>query len=112
MEAAAELIRDGHGLTPEVSPKNSRYASSVRLAAMDGGLVAASVSEWKEVRIIQTTGDANSMASSQAPIPAAVLLRVGSMRVLPRRRVVVRGLAGVALWGAAGVRVLIVLPPS
>ena len=112
MEAAAELIRDGQGLTPEVSPKNSRYASSVRFAAIDGGLVAASVSEWKEVRIIHTTGEAKSRASSHAAMPAAVLLRVGSIRVLPRRALELPGLAWVLLWGAAGVRVLIVLPPS
>ena len=53
---------------------------------MEGGLVAASVSEWKEVRIIHRTGAAKSRASSQAAMPAAVLLRVGSMRDLPRRR--------------------------
>ena len=84
IEAVAELISDGHGLTPDVSPKNSRYASRVRFAAMDGGFVAASVSEWKEVRIIHRTGAAKSRASSQAARPAAVLLRVGSMRDLPR----------------------------
>src|SRR6478609_11423314 len=93
MEAAAELIRDGQGLTPEVSPKNSRYASRVRVAATDGGLVAASVSEWKEVRIIHTTGDANSSARSHAASPAAVLLRVGSILDLPRRALMLPGLA-------------------
>ena len=81
---------------------------------MDGGLVAASVSEWKEVRIIHRTGTANSRASSQAAIPAAVLFRVGSMRDLPRRREpVVRAFGAVTdARGSVGVRVLIVLPPS
>ena len=62
---------------------------------MEGGFVAASVSEWNEVRTIHRTGTANSRASSHAAIPAAVLLRVGSMRDLPRRREpVVAGVRG------------------
>ncbi|KRE56877.1 hypothetical protein ASG92_23935 [Arthrobacter sp. Soil736] len=92
----------------------------MRLAAIDGGLVAASFSEWKEVRIIHRTGVANSSASSQAAMPAAVLLRVGSMRDLPAnfpnnpRREPVLGAVGpgTEFLGAAGVSVLIVLPPS
>src|SRR6476469_8159199 len=114
IDAVAELISDGHGLTPDVAPKNSLYASRLRSAAMEGGLVAASTSEWNEVRIIHRTGTARSRASSQAAIPAAVLLRVGSMRDLPRRcEPLVRACgAGTDDLGSAGLSVLIVLPPS
>jgi hypothetical protein len=121
IEAVAELIIGGHGLTPELAPKNSLYASRVRFAATEGGFVAASVSEWNEVRIIHRTGVAKSRASSQAAMPAAVLFRVGSIRDFPRpnqpkprRRDPVLSAVGPGgvLWGAAGVRVLIVLPPS
>ena len=53
-------------------------------------------------------------ASSQAAIPAPVLLRVGSIRDLPRRREpVLRAVGpGTDAWGSTGVSVLIVLPPS
>src|SRR5206468_10411353 len=49
--AVRELSSEGHGS----EPKNSRYPCSVRGARIEGGLVAASASLWKDVRSIQAT---------------------------------------------------------
>ena len=63
--AVSELSSEGHGLAPVDAPKNSRYPCRVRGAKMDGGLVAASASLWKDVRSIH--GDRHDEEDADQP---------------------------------------------
>src|SRR6478609_4920564 len=79
MEAQAELISDGHGLAPDSPPKKARYPSRVSGAKMSGGLEAASISEWKLVSTMYSTGVMNKSPMSQvstvrADLPSRFLL--------------------------------------
>ena len=110
IEAVAELISDGQGLTPDVA-EELLVGVQGEVRSDGGGLVAASVSEWK------------ASGSSTEPGP-----RTAGPAARPRCRLpccrgwVHPGLAAAPVpwhvrramlpWGSAGVRVLIVLPPS
>src|SRR3954470_18054477 len=73
--AVNELSSEGHGLAPVDAPKNSRYPCSVRDAATDGGLLAASASLWKDVRTIHASGTMKRMPITQATMPRATVPR-------------------------------------
>src|SRR5690348_11120122 len=73
--AVRELSRDGQGLVPVEAPKNSRYPCSVKEAATDGGLLAASASLWKDVRTIQAIGMMKRMPTSHATMPRVTVPR-------------------------------------
>src|SRR3954451_7953001 len=64
--AVAELISGGSGLAPLLAPKNSAYPCRVSGAAIDGGLVAASVSLCSDVSTIHATGTKNRTPTIQA----------------------------------------------
>src|SRR5512138_1503759 len=58
------LSSGGHGDAPP--EKNSRYPSRVSGANTEGGLVAASCSEWNEVSTIHSTGSTNRIPTTHA----------------------------------------------
>src|SRR4051812_19744110 len=62
--AVSEFSSGGQGEAPP--EKNSRYPSRVSGANTEGGLVAASASEWNEVRTIHSTGNTKRMPTTQA----------------------------------------------
>src|SRR3954447_10709316 len=64
MLAVRLLSNGGHGDAPP--EKNSRYPSRVSGANTEGGLVAASASEWNEVRTIHSTGSTNRIPTTHA----------------------------------------------
>src|SRR4051794_20257765 len=74
-EATVELISAGQGLAPPPPPENSREPARGGAAPKEGGLVAASVSEWKDVRAIHAIGRKNTIPSSQATRPRPSPLR-------------------------------------
>src|ERR1043165_3857409 len=69
-DATAELTRAGQGLGPAPVTKKSRATARVRAAPKEGGLVAGSASEWKDVRAIQAMGRKNTIPNSQATRPS------------------------------------------